>query len=83
MTLNFWPKKWKEFPVTQRRIRKHRSGKEGYQVFNFGQVQIDMSKVGGWGVPVVAQWLMNPTRSHGVACSVPALAQWVNDPALP
>ena len=35
------------------------------------------------GVPVVVQWLTNPTRNHGVAGSVPALAQWVNDPALP
>ena len=35
------------------------------------------------GVPVVAQWLTNPTRNHEVADSIPALAQWVNDPALP
>ena len=35
------------------------------------------------GVPVVAQWLMNPTRNHEVVGWVPALAQWVNDPALP
>ena len=34
------------------------------------------------GVPVVAQWLTNPTRNHEVAGSVPALAQWVNDLAL-
>ena len=35
------------------------------------------------GVPIVAQWLMNPTRNHEVSGLIPALAQWVNDPALP
>ena len=34
------------------------------------------------GVPVVAQWLTNPTRNHGVASSIPGLAQWVGGPAL-
>ena len=36
-----------------------------------------------FGVPVVAQWLMNPTRNYEVAGSIPGLAQWVKDQVLP
>ena len=41
------------------------------------------SKIKYLGVPVKAQWLRNLTRNHEVAGLVPALAQWVNDLALP
>ena len=34
------------------------------------------------GVPVVAQWLTNPTRNHEVVGWIPGLAQWVKDPTL-
>ena len=45
-------------------------------------VNVHNKKVTG-GVPVVTQWLTNPTRNREVAGSIPGLAQWVKDPALP
>ena len=35
------------------------------------------------GVPIVAQWLTNPTRNLDVSGSITDLAQWVKDPVLP
>ena len=49
-----------------------------HSCFNFYVI-----KSKGLGVPVVAQWLGNPTRNYEVAGLVPGLAQWVGDPALP
>jgi len=42
----------------------------------------NLKKNGGPGVPIMAQWLTNPTRNHEVVGLIPALAQWVKDPEL-
>ena len=46
------------------------------------QLGLQSSKSLTGGVPIMAQWLMNPTGNHEVAGSIPSLAQWVKDLVL-
>ena len=34
-------------------------------------------------VPIVAQWVGNPTSAHAHVHLIPGLHQWVKDPVLP
>ena len=44
---------------------------------------MEYEKKDAMGVPVMAQWLTNPSRNHEVVGSIPGLTHWVKDPALP
>ena len=69
-TLRAWPKRSPGQASTRR---------QDYWVLSAQLSQMKRSL----GVPVVAQWFTNPTRNHEVAGSIPAVALWVNDLALP
>ena len=59
---------------------------EGIQGSNYysepGLLFISILRSMALGVPVVAQWLTNPTGNHGFVGSIPGLAQWVKYLAL-
>ena len=44
--------------------------------------RLEFSKGRHQGVPIVAQWLTNPTSNHEVVGLIPGLTQCVKDPVL-
>ena len=74
---------WESYTGSCRRPQKGTIDREG-NLGNFRRLlQVnDHSRKPSEGVPVVAQWLMNPTRNHEVAGSIPGLAWCVKEPAL-
>ena len=59
---------------------QQRGGSPGHRINKHGYVS--SLKIVILGVPIMAQWLKNPTRIHEDEGWIPGLAQWVKDPAL-
>ena len=69
------------FAITQELV--HLLIRQRKVVIDLLRKQSKASREAAQGVPVVVQWLRNPTRNDEVADSIPGLVQWVEDLVLP
>ena len=76
--IKFWIKQALEKWATSLIIREANLNYSEYLT----PVKMTMIQKSLHGVPVVVQWLTNPTRNQEVVGSIPGLAQWIVDPVL-